>query len=62
MPTGGVNLDNAKQWIAAGAVALGVGGDLVAGAKSGDFAQITERAVAYRTAVAEARRQREKQK
>ena len=41
MPTGGVTLENAVEWIKAGAVALGVGGHLTAGAKSGDFASIT---------------------
>jgi 2-dehydro-3-deoxyphosphogluconate aldolase/(4S)-4-hydroxy-2-oxoglutarate aldolase len=29
MPTGGVNLDNLASFIAAGAVAVGVGGNLV---------------------------------
>lgn len=29
MPTGGVNIDNAKEWISLGAVALGLGGSLV---------------------------------
>lgn len=55
MPTGGINLGNAGAWIAAGAVALGVGGDLVAGAKTGDFAQITKNAIAYRQEVERAR-------
>jgi len=41
MPTGGVNLENVGEWIHAGAVALGVGGNLTAGARSGDFASIT---------------------
>ena len=30
MPTGGVNAANAGEWIAAGAVAVGAGGDLTA--------------------------------
>ena len=38
MPTGGVSIDNAATWIKAGAVALGVGGNLIAGAKTGDYA------------------------
>lgn len=42
MPTGGVNLDNARQWIEAGSVALGVGGNLTRGAKTGDFASVTK--------------------
>lgn len=42
MPTGGVNADNAAEWIKAGAVAVGAGSDLTAGAKTGDYAAITE--------------------
>jgi len=42
MPTGGVSLKNVGQWIEAGAVAVGVGGNLTAGAKSGDYASITK--------------------
>ena len=42
MPTGGVSLDNAAQWIKAGCVALGVGGNLTAGAKKGDYASIAD--------------------
>ena len=42
MPTGGVNLENVGEWIKAGAVAVGVGGNLTAGAKKGDFQSITE--------------------
>jgi 2-dehydro-3-deoxyphosphogluconate aldolase/(4S)-4-hydroxy-2-oxoglutarate aldolase len=41
MPTGGVNLENVADWISAGSVAVGVGGNLTAGAKTGDFASIT---------------------
>jgi 2-dehydro-3-deoxyphosphogluconate aldolase/(4S)-4-hydroxy-2-oxoglutarate aldolase len=42
MPTGGVSVDNVGEWIRAGAVAVGVGGALTAGAKKGDYASITE--------------------
>lgn len=42
MPTGGVSLDNVDQWIKNGAVAVGVGGALTGGAKTGDYASITE--------------------
>ena len=42
MPTGGVSLDNVDEWIKAGAVAVGVGGSLTAGAATGDFASITK--------------------
>ena len=41
MPTGGVNLENVAEWINAGAVAVGVGGNLTAAGKSGDIASIT---------------------
>lgn len=41
MPTGGVNAANAADWIKAGAVAVGAGGDLTAGAKTGDYESIT---------------------
>ena len=44
MPTGGVSLDNVDQWIKNGCVAVGVGGDLSAPAKTGDYAGVTERA------------------
>lgn len=40
VPTGGVGADNAADWLAAGAVAVGVGGSLV----SGDPASMAERA------------------
>lgn len=42
MPTGGVSLDNAGEWIKAGSVAIGVGGSLTAPAKKGDYQAITE--------------------
>lgn len=41
LPTGGVSLENVEQWIVAGAVAVGVGGQLTAGAKVGDYAAVT---------------------
>jgi 2-dehydro-3-deoxyphosphogluconate aldolase/(4S)-4-hydroxy-2-oxoglutarate aldolase len=41
MPTGGVTLENVGEWIRAGAVAVGVGGNLTAGAKTGDYESIT---------------------
>lgn len=44
MPTGGVDLENVSQWIEAGAVAVGAGGSLTKGAKSGDYRSITETA------------------
>lgn len=47
MPTGGVDLENIGQWIENGCVAVGVGGNLVSPAKTGDFAKITESAREY---------------
>ncbi|MDD2578681.1 MAG: bifunctional 4-hydroxy-2-oxoglutarate aldolase/2-dehydro-3-deoxy-phosphogluconate aldolase [Clostridia bacterium] len=44
MPTGGVDVNNAAAWIKAGAVALGAGSSLTGGAKTGDYAKITETA------------------
>jgi 2-dehydro-3-deoxyphosphogluconate aldolase/(4S)-4-hydroxy-2-oxoglutarate aldolase len=44
MPTGGVSADNVEEWIRAGAVAVGAGGALTAGAKTGDYDQITKTA------------------
>ncbi|MBQ6019086.1 MAG: bifunctional 2-keto-4-hydroxyglutarate aldolase/2-keto-3-deoxy-6-phosphogluconate aldolase [Clostridia bacterium] len=41
MPTGGVTADNVGEWIKAGAVAVGAGGALTGGAKTGDYAAIT---------------------
>jgi len=41
MPTGGVTLENAKDWMDAGCVALGVGGSLTQTANTGDFESIT---------------------
>jgi len=41
MPTGGVSLDNVDKWIKAGCIAVGVGGNLTAGAKNGDYDSIT---------------------
>ncbi|MEH7112353.1 bifunctional 4-hydroxy-2-oxoglutarate aldolase/2-dehydro-3-deoxy-phosphogluconate aldolase [Neobacillus niacini] len=55
MPTGGVDLDNVGKWIKNGCVAVGVGGNLVAPAKTGDFDQITEFAKQYVAKVQEAR-------
>jgi 2-dehydro-3-deoxyphosphogluconate aldolase/(4S)-4-hydroxy-2-oxoglutarate aldolase len=55
MPTGGVSLDNAAEWIRAGAVALGVGGNLTSGAKSGDFGSITTMARRFLEEIRKAR-------
>jgi 2-dehydro-3-deoxyphosphogluconate aldolase/(4S)-4-hydroxy-2-oxoglutarate aldolase len=46
MPTGGVSVDNAGDWIRAGAVAVGVGSALIdpKAVADGDFVSITSRA------------------
>lgn len=51
MPTGGVSVDNIAQWIKAGAVAIGVGGSLTAGAKTGDYDAITREAQRFIEAI-----------
>ncbi|HEX3047602.1 MAG TPA: bifunctional 2-keto-4-hydroxyglutarate aldolase/2-keto-3-deoxy-6-phosphogluconate aldolase [Bacillota bacterium] len=55
MPTGGVALDNVGDWFKAGAVAVGVGGNLTAGAKKGDYNSITEMARQFMTKIKETR-------
>ena len=56
-PTGGVDLDTAADWIAAGAVTLGVGSALVtkAALSDGNFGEIERLAGEYVRIVAEAR-------
>lgn len=56
-PTGGVNLETTPQWIEAGAVAVGVGSALVRKdlLATGDWAQMTDLAAQYVSAVAAAR-------
>jgi 2-dehydro-3-deoxyphosphogluconate aldolase/(4S)-4-hydroxy-2-oxoglutarate aldolase len=46
MPTGGVSIENAADWLRAGAVAVGVGSALVdaKSVEAGDFAAITQKA------------------
>ncbi|MEV8265983.1 bifunctional 4-hydroxy-2-oxoglutarate aldolase/2-dehydro-3-deoxy-phosphogluconate aldolase [Microbacterium sp. NPDC076911] len=53
MPTGGVTPENLGAWFAAGAVAVGAGGDLVPGKAlaTGDFAEIERRARLFATAL-----------
>ncbi len=57
LPTGGVSLSNAADFIQAGAFALGVGADLVdlGALRRGDAAAITDKARQYVAAVAAAR-------
>lgn len=55
MPTGGVSVENAAEWIKAGAVALGAGSSLTGGAKTGDYGKITEIAKQFIQKIREAR-------
>ncbi len=55
MPTGGVSIENTGEWIKAGSVAVGVGGNLTAGAKYGDYASITSLAKQFIARIREAR-------
>ena len=55
MPTGGVNIENADQWIKAGCVAVGAGSDLTGPAKTGDYAGVTELAKQFVAKVKAAR-------
>lgn len=47
MPTGGVSIDNMEDWFRAGVVCVGVGGNLLAPAATGDFEKVTEIARQY---------------
>lgn len=53
--TGGIKIDNIEDWIKAGAVAVGLGGELTSPAKVGDYAEVTRRARAAVKAVRDAR-------
>jgi 2-dehydro-3-deoxyphosphogluconate aldolase/(4S)-4-hydroxy-2-oxoglutarate aldolase len=57
LPTGGVNLDNAGDFIRAGADVIGVGGELVSQnlLDARDFETLTQRAAAFKQAVDTAR-------
>ena len=56
MPTGGVSVENVAEWIKAGAVAVGVGGSLTAGAQSGNFQMVTDTAKQFIERIQQARR------
>jgi 2-dehydro-3-deoxyphosphogluconate aldolase/(4S)-4-hydroxy-2-oxoglutarate aldolase len=57
MPTGGVTPENLAEWFAAGAVAVGAGGDLVPASAlaAGDTDEVTRRARLFRDALERAR-------
>ena len=42
MLSGGAGLENVGQWVEAGAVAFGGGGNLTVGAETGDYESISE--------------------
>jgi len=42
MPTGGINLDNIKNWLDAGAVAVGIGSDLNKAYQNGGYEAVVE--------------------
>ena len=56
MPSGGVDVDNVDKWLKVGAYAVGTGSSLTAGAKTGDFADVTAKAKEFVAAVAAARK------
>jgi 2-dehydro-3-deoxyphosphogluconate aldolase / (4S)-4-hydroxy-2-oxoglutarate aldolase len=60
MPTGGVSADNVGDWLAAGAIAVGVGSELASAGDigSGDFAGIREKGRRFLGAIREARASR----
>lgn len=49
MPSGGVSLDNMEEWINAGVVALGAGGNLLKPADTDDYAGVTAMAKKFMT-------------
>ncbi len=60
MPSGGVDIDNVKDWIKAGAIAVGAGSSLTAGAKTGDYEKITETGKIFVQRIKEAREEMKK--
>lgn len=56
MPTGGVSIDNVDKWFSAGAVAVGTGSNLTAGAKNDDYELVTKTAREFVDAVKNARK------
>ena len=51
MPTGGVSVENASEWIKNGAIAIGTGNNLTAGTKTEDYDKITKIAQEFVSAV-----------
>ena len=55
MPTGGESIDNVKDWVNKGAVAVGIGADLTKGYKENGISAVVENAKAFVDRVKEAR-------
>lgn len=55
MPSGGVSLENADQWIKNGCVAVSAGGSLTKGAKTGDYDEVTKTSQLFVEKVKQAR-------
>lgn len=55
MPSGGVDVDNAADWLRAGCIAVSAGGSLTGAAKKGDYVGVTDKAKAFVRAVEETR-------
>ncbi|MBE6064475.1 bifunctional 2-keto-4-hydroxyglutarate aldolase/2-keto-3-deoxy-6-phosphogluconate aldolase [Clostridium sporogenes] len=55
MPTGGVDIDNVSEWIKNGCIAVGVGGNLIKGAITGNYEEITRLSKEFVKKVKEAR-------
>lgn len=60
LPSGGVDVDNVGQWIKAGCVAVGAGGSLTSGAKTGNYQQITDTAKKFCENIKKAREEMKK--
>ncbi len=60
MPSGGVDTENVKDWIKAGAVAVGAGSSLIAGAKTGDWDKIARTGALFVERIKEAREEMKK--
>ena len=56
MPTGGVSLDNVKDWVSAGVIAVGVGSELTGPAKKHDYQAVTQNAQAFVQAFKDAKK------
>lgn len=60
MPSGGVNLENVKDWVKAGAVAVSTGSSLTKGAETGNYDLVTKTAEEFVEELKKARAEVEK--